>query len=272
MSFRSLCATAVLVLAARAAEAHDTWIGPPLKPAAPGATIRLDLTSGGAFPALDHAPEPARVARAEVRLAGKVTRARVVSRRKHGLEFAMRLRARGVATVGVSLKPKELTLEAPKIREYLEEIGALETAGALWEARPDPKTWRETYAKHAKTFVRVGRGGGDLSWRELFGLPLEIVPEKDPTGLLAGDELPVRVLKNGAPLPGFVLAAGHDPRSPRARKTTDATGRAVFVLGEPGSWILSGAELRFREDGGRWESDFTTLTVRVAPRPRTAGP
>jgi len=35
---------------------------------------------------------------------------------------------------------------------------------------------------------------------------LEIVPEKDPTTLQEGDELSVRVLKNGTPYGAFPMA------------------------------------------------------------------
>ena len=264
------CALAPLlaVSIASPALAHDTWIGPPLGPARPGVVLRLDLTSGGAFPQLDFAPEAARVARASVRLAGKTVSPKPPKRRKHGLEFSLPLARPGVASVAVSLKPKDLELSPEKIHEYLEEIGALETAGATWAAQPEPKSWHETYSKHAKTFVRVGDPKGDTSWALPAGLALEIVPEKDPTGLSAGDNLPVRVLKNGAPFPGFVLAAEHDPKSPRTLKTTDAEGRAVFVLDQSGPWLLSGTDLRWKSDTVSWESDFTTLALRVAP-PRT---
>jgi uncharacterized GH25 family protein len=250
--------------------AHDTWIGPPLGPARPGAALRLDLTSGGSFPQLDYAPEASRVARVFMRLAGKTISPKAPRRRKHGLEFSLPLARPGIASIAVSLKPKDLGLAPEKIHEYLEEIGALEAAGAIWAAQPEPKSWHETYSKHAKTFVRVGDPSGDKSWGLPAGLALEIVPEKDPTDLTAGDELPVRVLKNGAPFPGFVLAAEHDPKSPHTLKTTDAEGRAVFVLDRPGQWLLSGTDLRWKSDTSTWESDFTTLTLRI--RTGTSGP
>jgi uncharacterized GH25 family protein len=47
--------------------------------------------------------------------------------------------------------------------------------------------------KLAKTFVRVGQPTADQSWREPVGLALEIVPLADPTTLLVGSELSVRV-------------------------------------------------------------------------------
>ena len=256
-----------LCLAAMAAPAaaHDTWIGPVAGPAAPGTAVGIDLTSGGAFPAPEAAPAADRVSRATVRLAGESTALAPPSVGRTATRFSAPLRVQGVAAIAVALRPKRLELAADKIREYLEEIGALESAGAAWDRRPGPKTWIEVYSKHAKTFVRVGAAAGDDSWKQPVGLALEIVPERDPTALSAGDELPVRVLKNGAPLPGFALAAEHGPASPRQTLRTDAAGRAVFILPSAGPWLLAGTELRAAPDGATWESDFTTLTVVLAP-------
>ena len=61
-------------------------------------------------------------------------------------------------------------------------------------------------------------------------MPLEIIPEKDPTTLRAGDEFPVRVLRNGAPLVDFSLGIVREGRTNRAFKKTDVEGRAVFKV------------------------------------------
>jgi uncharacterized GH25 family protein len=147
------------------------------------------------------------------------------------------------------------------VEEYLREIGALETVGRLWRERRPARTWRETYRKHAKTFVQVG-GASDSSWAEPVGLELEIVPEADPFELRSPARLPVRVLKSGRPLPGFALAAAA-PGAERRLSTTDAEGRASVLLDRPGPWLLAGTELRPRGDA--WESDFTTLTLELRP-------
>ena len=95
-------------------------------------------------------------------------------------------------------------------------------------------------------------------------MPLEIVPEKDPTTLRAGDEFPVRVLRNGAPLADFSLGIVREGRTNRAFKKTDVAGRAVFKLPRAGKWLLRGTELRSSNKPAiDWESDFTTLSFEV---------
>jgi len=259
---------AALLLSGFAADAaaHDTWIGPVSAPTRAGATVAVRLTSGGAFPAPEAAPAADRVARATARLAGTSSRLPAPAVEAKTTRFQVHLAAPGIAAIAVALKPRRLELAPDLIHEYLEEIDALESAGALWARRPDPKTWIEVYEKHAKTFVRVGEPSGDDSWKEPVGLVLEILPEKDPTTLSAGGELAIRVLKNGTPLPGLALRAERGPKgTPPLKRRTDASGRAVFPLDREGPWLLAGTELRAAADGATWESDFTTLTFLVAP-------
>ena len=111
----------------------------------------------------------------------------------------------GVAAFAVELAPKTLTLTKDKVTEYLDEIGASPALRATWSQMPAPKRWRESYSKHAATFVRVGNPRDDSTWVRPMGLGLEIVPERDPTMLVSGDTLSVRVVRGGRPLVGFVV-------------------------------------------------------------------
>jgi len=248
-----------LVLLAGGAQAHDTWLLPRSFRAGPGATLLVELTSGMSFPDLDHAPEAQRLAVAKLRLVGQTTEIQKPERGEHALALTALVRYAGLAAVWVSTKPTTLDLEEALVEEYLDEIGA-QHVKRQWNERKAPKTWRETYRKHAKTFVRVG--GSDESWKEPVGLDLEIVPESDPAELRAGTNLGLRVLKRGRPLPGFVVA-GVAKGAARRLATTDAEGRASLVLDKPGPWLLAGTEIRAKGDA--WESDFTTLTLELAP-------
>jgi uncharacterized GH25 family protein len=252
---------------AASAAAHDTWLQPRSWSVRPGQTLRVDLTSGMGFPALDHAVRGDRIARAAVRLAGTEAALRK-SALSHSLHLDAPLPAPGVATIWVELKPWSLTLTPEQITEYLDEIGAKETIGPLWSRIPEPKQWRETYRKHAKTYVRVGDAAGDESWRTPVGMPLELVPESDPTALRSGDVLRLKLLRGGAPLAGVALTALYEGAKQRLSQQTDVEGRASFALDAAGAWLLAATDLR-QATGGEWESDFATLTIRVqVPTPK----
>ena len=217
-----------------------------------------------AFPAPETAIKPHRIARAAVRLAGSTSDLEDRRSATKFLELKMQPSKPGIATLWVELAPKSIDLTPEQVKEYLDEIGASGTLRRQWAEMPEPRRWRELYAKHAKTYVRVGKPEGDRSWAEPVGMGLEIVPEKDPTALRPGEELPVRVLRNGAPFPSFSVGLVRQGDAHGILKTTDGQGRATFPLGQTGRWLLRATDLRrSTKPDADWESDFATLTFEV---------
>lgn len=265
---RALCCL-VLALGGMAlnAAAHDTWLQPRRASVLPGTIAQIDLTSGDKFATFDAAIKVDRVETSRVRLNGKTSDIGPGSPEKKSLELRAPLSEPGIATLWVSLGPKSIELSRKEVQHYLDEIDAPALLNQAWYAGVKGKAakpWREVYSKHAKTFVRVGRPKADRSWQEPVGMPLEIVPEKDPTALHAGDEFPVRVLKNGVPLADFSVGIVREGKTNRAFKKTDTAGRAVFKIARAGKWLLRGTELRSsNKPGTDWESDFTTLAFEV---------
>jgi hypothetical protein len=206
--------------------------------------------------------EPSRVARSLCRVGGQEAALRAGSRKGKVLRLRGRDLGAGVAACGVSLGPRTLDLAPDEVEHYLEEIGASATIGPRFKALPEPRTWRETYAKHATAFVRVGTRD-DRSWGDPLGLGLEIVPLSDPTRIAAGATFAVRLLKGGQPLPGLALRAARAGQPP-AFATTDPDGRASFVLDSAGPWLLAATEVRPSPTSpSDWESDFATLYLEV---------
>jgi uncharacterized GH25 family protein len=268
----AVTAAALGVLAtASLAAAHDTWLRAESGAVPPGATVTLHLTSGEGFATDDFAIDRTRLREASVRTGtSKAALVPVSGGEKPGgagaLLFRAHLGASGIATAWVRLAPKRLTLDSAKQVEYLEDIQATEAVRSRWRTMPSPRQWRESYVKHAKTFVRVGTPpAGDSSWRVPIGLTLEILPGRDPTTLRAGDRLSVRVLRRGAAIAGMPIGAVRDGETRGEWHVTDATGRATFTLGRAGEWLIHGTDLRPASAGGlEWESDFTTLTLHVS--------
>jgi hypothetical protein len=53
--------------------------------------------------------------------------------------------------------------------------------------------------------------------------------------------------------------------SDRVFSTTDEGGRATFKPGRSGRALLFAVRLRYKLDTASWESEFTTLTLPIAP-------
>jgi uncharacterized GH25 family protein len=265
-ALRVLITGSLTIALASCALGHDTWLIPDLFVLTRNSDVALELTSGMAFPTLDTSIKPERIDRALCRLAGRQFKLTELLSAPKCLLFKARLPESGVATMWVDLKPRSLVLTPKLVKEYLDEIGAAEDIRQQWANAKRPRRWREEYTKHSKTFVRVGDAQLDRSWAEPVGMQLEIVPENNPTTLRAGDKLALRVLKNGAPLGsvsvGIVVAGDAKGRIQK----TDAEGRVTFPLERGGRCLVRVTELRKSSQAGiDWESDFTTLTVQIAP-------
>lgn len=267
----ALVVVLALIAGAGLAAAHETWILPASMRIPVNKPVALDLTSGMAFPADDFAIDPKRVTKAHARLGGTIEEIQRRIVRPKSLRFVWTPRINGVGTIAVELAPKTLLLDPKLINEYYDEIHASTAIRAQWDSIPAPKQWRESYVKHATSFVRVGSPVRDTSWAIPLGLGLEIVPERNPTDLAAGETLRVRVLRRGIPLGGFQVGARREgaPDSGDVFVTTDGTGRATIALPRQGRWLLFGTDLRrARERGLEWRSDFVTTTIGVAARRR----
>ncbi|MGI8401039.1 MAG: DUF4198 domain-containing protein [Gemmatimonadaceae bacterium] len=267
----ALVVVLALLTGAGLAAAHETWILPASMRVPVNKPVALDLTSGMAFPADDFAIDPKRVTKASARLGGTIEEIQRRIVRPKSLRFVWTPRINGVGTIAVELAPKTLLLDPKLITEYYDEIHASTAIRAQWDSIPAPKQWRESYVKHATSFVRVGSPVRDTSWAIPLGLGLEIVPERNPTDLAAGETLRVRVLRSGIPLGGFQVGARREgaPDSGDVFVTTDGAGRATIALPRQGRWLLFGTDLRrARERGLEWRSDFVTTTIGVAARRR----
>ena len=219
-----------------------------------------------AFPANEVGVKPDRLERASVRLAGKTSE---LVRDAEGKK-AMRLRARfpqpGIAVVWVESKPRSLELKPAEVREYLDEIGAWDTVGKKWESGASGR-WRESYTKHAKSYVRVGIPRGDMSWEEPVGMALELVPESDPTAIVAGEDFAVRLLKNGQPVADTAVGLVAANAKSGSLSKTDSEGKVRLKLTRAAWWLIRATVLEPASATDLdWESHFATLTVHANER------
>ena len=100
----------------------------------------------------------------------------------------------------------------------------------------------------------------------MLGFPVELVAKLNPYGLKAGDELPVRVLRQGEPLAGaLVTAYPHGEPSRPVRGRSDEDGRVKLRLPRPGPWLIKTVHMERIEDGEKadWQSWWASLTFEL---------
>ena len=130
----------------------------------------------------------------------------------------------------------------------------------------------ENYRRVAKAIVRTGESGdaSDAAITKPIGLPLEIVPERNPYATPHPSTLPVRIVYEGRPLAGALVKLtdlAHDAE-PFESHVTDAQGRAEFTLPETGAWLLNVVWTKPKPSGENtdFETVFSSLSFGFAAR------
>lgn len=233
---------AAVLLGGTAADAHEFWLQPARFQAAPRAPSPAVLMVGIGAERERWGVGPSKVVRLQVRGPGGVRDARAALRAPGGpADAVLSYPTPGLHVVAFESRPALSVLPAGRFDDYLRDEGlsAAIAARAGQGARPG----REVYSRRAKALVQVGAptAGDDAAATAPAGLTLEIVPEKNPYRLAAGEALPVRVMYQGRPIAGamvklFCLDLDHHALTHRI---TDAAGRASFNLPPRGDWMLS---------------------------------
>lgn len=266
MTARTRLTCSLVVGIVGSASAHETWMIPRSFSAKVGEEIRLDVSSGMAFPRLESPIRTERVAAARYRLGNTSARVGAMKTLKMSLELRQAFLRTGVATVWLDLKPKEIALTDDQVAEYLDEIGATDELRSTWAGRKGRVPWKETYTKHAKSFVAVGAANDDRSWAEGTGSALEIVPATSPLTVEVGGELTVELRAGGKPLANFPVGLMIDGSTERVFRTTNTGGRATFPAAREGRALLFAVRLVPARDGSSWNSDFCTMTFAIQRR------
>ena len=263
-----------------ASRAHDFWLVPNAFHVRQGGAVEVLGQTSSRFPTSESAVAVDRVADARLLSKGGAERITGLAIAGKSLRLRHRPRRSGQYVVTVSLEPRSLRESVPGFLRYLELEGApearsrLEADGTL--AGRDSVTRR--YAKYAKTFVQVGRGG-PRAFGEVAGHPLELLPQRDPSAVQRGDTLRFRLLYRGAPLAGAHLTAGAVVHSSSSFEspvvasgdttlTTDRAGEVVVRLGAAGLWNVRGIHIAPSEpgSGADWDTHWVSIVFHAGPR------
>ena len=125
-----------------------------------------------------------------------------------------------------------------------------------------PTDIKETYARFAKSLIKVGKSSNA---DRAVGLAFELVVEADVYKLPLNADLPVRVLLSGKPVENVLVKASNlaDKSSPRMARS-NAEGRVILV-GVPSGEVLLSAVTMFRAEpatGAVWTSLWASTTFK----------
>jgi uncharacterized GH25 family protein len=242
--------------------AHDLWIEPTTFSPAPGEIVGVKLRVGVDLLGDPVPRDPALINQFVVEDAAG--RKPVVGRDGRDPAGFVRVAAPGMLVVGYRSHPARVELPAQKFDQYLKEEG-LEAIAAERARRGQPGTVRELFSRCAKSLVLSGPAQRTQRDRAL-GFTLELVAERNPFMMAAGEELPVRLTYQGGPLQGaLVVAVNRADPAGKVSARTDKGGRVRLRLPRTGMWLIKAVHMVDAPagSGAEWASYWASLTFEL---------
>lgn len=257
---KSLVAVAIAWCVAPPLLAHDLWIEPTSFSPKPGELVGVRLRVGVNLVG-EPVPRMAALVNQFV-VADAADRKPLYGRNGADPAGYWRVAMPGLHLIGYYSNPSRVELPAEKFNAYLKEEG-LDSILGLRASRNDADAGaREIFSRCAKSLVFSGppaEGQGDRP----LGFPLELVAERNPYALRAGEDLPVRLTYENWPLAGALVVAMNrlDPTE-RLTARTDREGRVRLPLRGGGMWLVKAVHMITAPAGtdADWASFWASLT------------
>jgi uncharacterized GH25 family protein len=250
--------------------AHDMWIHPTTFSPASGQIVGVRLRVGQDLLGDPVPRDPALINQFVVE--DGAGRKPLVGRDGADPAGLLRVAAPGLLVVGYRSNPSPVELTPEKFNQYLEEEG-LDAVAALRARRNQTGARaREIFSRCAKSLILSGTPTPDEGDRAL-GFTLELVAEKNPYALRAGQDLPVRLTYENRPLTGaLVVAMNRRNPSQKLSARTDSDGRVRFKLPADGMWLVKAVHMIPAPAGANaeWASFWASLTFEL-PAATTEG-
>lgn len=268
MRLRAAALALAVVLSGASLSAHDVWIEPTTFSPYLGEIVGVRLRVGQDFLG---DPLPRNAALIDQFLVEDADGRKPVAGR-HGADPAglLRVSVPGLLVIGYRSNPSTIEQTADKFNAYLKEEG-LDAVAALRARRGQANRGsREMFSRCAKSLVLSGAPHHAQGDRPL-GFTLELVAERNPFTMEAGQELPVRLTYENRPLAGaLVVAINRAQPSEKLAARSDRDGRVRFRLPRTGIWLIKAVHMveAPAASGADWVSYWASLTFELgAARP-----
>lgn len=158
-----------------------------------------------------------------------------------------------------------IELEAELFNEYLQEDGLDDVYAHRQKTNTLGQKAKEHYSRHTKLFLQVGELRDDI-YKNVIGLPVELIPQRNPYELRRMDKCRFLVLFDGKPLFGAKVRVWSrwDNRTTIQNIYTQKDGMIEISISNPGPWMLSVVKMVPSKDpAADWRSYWGSLVFAV---------
>lgn len=245
--------------------AHEFWLEPNRFYFQSGETATVHFRVGEAFLGEAWKVRGDRIVRIEHHARGEVLDLKNVLQEDVAGPFHVPLSKEGTHLIVMESKAAFIELDGQKFTEYLLEDGLDEV---LYQREKDgisADSASELYSRHTKLILQAGTFADD-GHRKVVGLPIEIVPDRDPATLKKGDPIAFKIIFEGEPLFGAKVKVWnrYNNRTSVQNIFSQQDGVIETHVSNPGTWMVSVVKMvPSKEPQAKYRSYWGTLVFGV---------
>lgn len=181
--------------------------------------------------------------------------------------LSLRFTKPGTKLLALQSNAAFIELEPNLFNEYLKEDGLDDVYADREKKNALGSKAREHYSRHTKLFLQVGETH-DETYKQVVGMPVELIPQRNPYALKKSDKCKFLVLFEGKPLFGAKVRVWNrfDNRTTIQNIYTQKDGMIEMQISNPGSWMVSVVKMVPSKDpAADWRSYWGSLVFAVKP-------
>lgn len=180
-----------------------------------------------------------------------------------GDSLSLVLNTEGTQMISYNSNNSFISLPAKEFNAYLAEDGLNDAINYRKQFHEIDSTGRELYQRSVKTIFQVGEKYSSV-FAKPTGLPLDLIPLRNPYQLSDDDSLTVRVLFEGKPLVNQFMVVWHRNREIflKVQYRTNNQGEFRFPVMTKSKWMVSTVKMVRLKDNAQadWQSYWASLT------------
>lgn len=246
------------------ATAQEFWIEPDKFYFNPGETAHLSVKAGADFIGQNYQLSPAGVQALEHHTSTQQQDLKMLIK-EGGENLEVRLTGEGGHLIVIETKRALTKMDGESFTAYLKEEGLDDIYYQRDKAGISGDSATEYATRYSKVILQSGTRPDD-TYKKICHLPLEIVPDKDPSSMKKGDPIRFTILYQGKPLFGAKVKVwnSYNHRTTVQNIYSQQNGVIETHVSNPGTWMVSVTNMiPSRDPKAQYRTFRTTLVFGV---------
>jgi len=237
-------------------QAQEIWLQPNKIQYKAGDTLKISFQRGVNFDGRRLNVSKSQVERLELHQASGVQNLASDMIENAKFNVSVPLESEGTKLVVAQTSGNTVKYTAGEFNVFLKDNGLDEVISRRADTNASNNPATESFTTCEKLLVQAG-GTKDNSFEKVVGLPLEIIPDKNPLALKKGDVVHFKILFQGKPLFGAKVRIWnyYDHLTTTQNIFTQQDGTIEMIISGAGSWLVNVVKMIPAKDGNaEWQS------------------